>query len=215
MVSDKKRELEVLIRARYPILYVVSWEEARVAQWVSDVARKRDKKLHEWSFNTGLVPYGTSLQSQKTRNQASKDPLVALDHVVDQVEPAIFLFKDFHPFLARTNFAVIRKLKEIAIQLKNSTKTIILVSPILEIPVELEKEITVIDFPLPTVQDFGELLDRIIEDVKDNPNVKVIVDRRGSRERRAGSGGGGLRQTRDRRRARIPGTFPPTDPPAA
>jgi len=31
------------------------------------------------------------------RNTATKDPLAALDLVIEQVEPAIFLFKDFHP----------------------------------------------------------------------------------------------------------------------
>jgi hypothetical protein len=66
---------------------------------------------------------------------------MALDQVIEQVEPAFFVFKDFHPFLTRNNFAVIRKLKEIALHLKNSLKTIVLVSPTMEIPTELEKEI--------------------------------------------------------------------------
>jgi hypothetical protein len=71
---------------------------------------------------------------------------MALDQVIEQVEPAIFMFKDFHPFLTKNNFAIIRKLKEIALHLKDSFKTILLVSPVLEIPTELEKEITVLNF---------------------------------------------------------------------
>ena len=60
-----------------------------------------------------------------------------------------------------------------------------------------------------------ELFVSLVEHYKDNPNVKVILDRRAGPDRRAASSGGGQRQTRDRRRARIPGTFPPTDLPAA
>ena len=135
-------ELETLIRARYPILYVVTSEELRVQALVLEIARKRQKKVFEWSTSTGIVPAGTSIQSQKLRNPATKEPLAALDQVIEQVEPAIFLFKDFHPFLSKSNFAVTRKLKEIALHLKNSFKTILLVSPVLEIPTELEKEIT-------------------------------------------------------------------------
>ncbi len=135
-------ELELLIRARYPILYVISSEETRVQNVVVEVANRRHKKVFEWSFSTGIVPAGTSLQSQKHRNAATKDPLAALDQVIEQVEPAIFIFKDFHPFLTRNNFAVVRKLKEIALHLKDSLKTIILISPVVEIPTELEKEIT-------------------------------------------------------------------------
>src|ERR1700704_3305535 len=117
-------EVETLIRARYPILYIISSEELRVQQLVVDIARKRQKKVFEWSYSTGIVPAGTSIQSQKNRNAPTKDPLQALDQVIDQVEPAIYLFKDFHPFLTRSNFAVTRRLKEIALHLKNSYKTI-------------------------------------------------------------------------------------------
>jgi hypothetical protein len=62
-----------------------------------------------------------------------------------------------------------------------------------------------------------ELYDRLVEHYKDNPNVTVIVDRRTGPDRRSGDESiqGGKRQTRDRRRGRIPGTFPPTDPPGA
>src|ERR1041385_2252823 len=148
-------ELETLIRARYPILYLISSEEMRVQAMVMDIAKKRHKKAFEWSYSTGIVPAGTSIQSQKHRNAATKDPIVALDQVIEQVEPAIFIFKDFHPFLTRNNFAVTRKLKEIALHLKNSFKTIVLVSPVMEIPPELEKEVTLLSFPLPTREELG------------------------------------------------------------
>ena len=57
----------------------------------------------------------------------------------------------------------------------------------------------------------GDLYDKLVEYYKDNPNVTVMVDRREGDDRRNGSGGGGNREVRDRRRARIPGTFPEID----
>jgi ATP-dependent 26S proteasome regulatory subunit len=175
-------DLETLIRARYPILYIVSSEEMRVQNMVVEIAKKRQKKAFEWSYSTGIVPAGTSIQSQKNRNGATKDPLMALDQVIDLVEPAIFVFKDFHPFLTKNNFAIVRKLKEIALHLKNSFKTIILVSPMMEIPPELEKEITVLNYPLPSREDLSELLDKIIEDVRQFKQVRIELDDAG-RER--------------------------------
>jgi ATPase family protein associated with various cellular activities (AAA) len=175
-------ELETLIRARYPILYIISSEEMRVQSMVMEIARKRQKKAFEWSYSTGIVPAGTSIQSQKHRNAATKDPLMALDQVIEQVEPALFIFKDFHPFLTKNNFAIIRKLKEIALHLKNSFKTIILISPVMEIPTELDKEITVLNFPLPSRDDLSDLLDKIIADVKQFAQVVVDLDEAG-RER--------------------------------
>jgi hypothetical protein len=62
----------------------------------------------------------------------------------------------------------------------------------------------------------AELYDKMVEYYKDNPNVTVIVDRREGNDRRAGVDPVEFlekRETRDRRRARIPGTFPDTDAP--
>jgi ATP-dependent 26S proteasome regulatory subunit len=177
-----QNELETLIRARYPILYIISSEEMRVQSVAVEIAKKRQKKVFEWSYSTGIVPAGTSIQSQKNRNASTKDPLAALDQVIEQVEPALFIFKDFHPFLTKNNFAIVRKLKEIALHLKNSFKTIILVSPVMEIPTELEKEMTVLNYPLPSREDLSDLLDKIIADVKQFKQVVIALDPAG-RER--------------------------------
>ena len=58
-----------------------------------------------------------------------------------------------------------------------------------------------------------ELFEKLVEYYEDNPNVTVIVDRREGDDRRTGREYGGKRELRDRRRARIPGTFPATDSP--
>jgi len=63
-----------------------------------------------------------------------------------------------------------------------------------------------------------ELYTKMVEYYKDNPNVTVIVDRREGNERRADKASAEIqdqRKTRDRRRARVPGTFPSTDVPVA
>jgi hypothetical protein len=57
----------------------------------------------------------------------------------------------------------------------------------------------------------GELFAKMVEYYKDNPNVTVIVDRRAGDDRRTGKEYGGKREIKDRRRRRIPGTFPETD----
>jgi hypothetical protein len=62
-----------------------------------------------------------------------------------------------------------------------------------------------------------ELYDKMVEYYKDNPDVTVIVERREGPNRRSGQDPGDFneqRVTRDRRRQRIPGTFPDTDAPA-
>ena len=60
-----------------------------------------------------------------------------------------------------------------------------------------------------------DLLEKMVERYKDNPNVTVIVDRRWGEERRKTTTFGGQRTLRDRRRRRQPGSFLDTDPPTA
>jgi SpoVK/Ycf46/Vps4 family AAA+-type ATPase len=177
-IVEKKQndELEILIRARYPLIYVVSWEEQRVISQVSRIAAKLGKNVFEWSVTTGLVPAGTSIQSQKNKDSATQDPLIAIGNVIDHVEPALYIFKDFHPFLKSQNMAVIRRLREVAASLKNTFKTIIIVSPVFQMVPELEKDITVVDFDLPKENDFSMLLGRIIDEVKENPKLNVTID---------------------------------------
>jgi hypothetical protein len=59
----------------------------------------------------------------------------------------------------------------------------------------------------------AELYDKMVDYYKGNPNVTVIVDRREGEDRRSKRERGGQRVVRDRRRTRVAGTFPDTEPP--
>jgi hypothetical protein len=51
-----------------------------------------------------------------------------------------------------------------------------------------------------------DLFDRMVEYYKDNPNVTVIIDRRVGKANEPSSGEN--KKSAEKRRARIPGTFP-------
>ncbi len=173
-----QEELEVLIRARYPIIYVVSWEEERVEQCLREIAAKREKQLYVWTITQGIVRSGAEPQRTKSGGGNTADPIAALDAVIQHVEPAIHLFKDFHRFTAedRCNLTVIRRLRDVAYHLRDTYKSLVIVAPSMKISPDLAKDVTIVEFALPGVADFSRLLDRILEDVKDNPNVKVNLD---------------------------------------
>jgi hypothetical protein len=140
--SYSKKEIEILVRARYPVIYVVSWEEGRVLESISGIAQEREKEMLCWSITEGI-----KTQSGKEVDNSIRDPLTALDYVYGAQRPALFVLKDFHPYLKDPQ--VIRRLRDCADEVKKSNKTILIVSPVLEIPIELEKLVTVIDYQLP------------------------------------------------------------------
>lgn len=169
-------ELDVLIRARYPIIYVVSWEEERVERCLRKIADSRNKKLFVWTVTQGVVKSGT--EPARGKSGGTTDPIAALDSVIDQIEPSIFLFKDFHLFTSgdRCNMSVIRRLRDVAHHVRDTYKSIVIVSPLMNIAPELAKDITIIEFGLPDPSDFNQLLDRITDDVKDNPNIHINLE---------------------------------------
>jgi SpoVK/Ycf46/Vps4 family AAA+-type ATPase len=165
MASRSAQELEVLVRARYPVIYVVSWEETRVEEALAEIARRRDKKVYLWSVARGLQQYGTPMESKKRADERTTDPAVALDHVLESMENAIYLFRDLHAFF--TSAAVTRRVRELGSYLKSSYKTLVIVGPTLQLPLELQKEVTVVEFDLPDQQEMGALLDRTLAEVNE------------------------------------------------
>lgn len=155
-------ELDILIRARYPIIYVVSWEEKRVEETLREICQKRGKKMLQWTLTTGIAG-----------NAASKDPLAALDFIMGAPDQTVFVLKDFHPFI--NDVAVTRRLRDLVYALKTSYKTLVLLSPLLKLPAELEKEITVVDYQLPTLKDIDRLLEGIIQSVRANPQINTTL----------------------------------------
>ncbi|MDA7511090.1 AAA family ATPase [Verrucomicrobia bacterium] len=180
-MSQFTENVETLIRARYPILYVKTYEESRVSAAISLVASRVNKKVYEWSATSGFSQSYPPPTNENPKLPRSRDPIEALNQVTDQVEPAIFVFHDFHPFLSRDHFLIIRKLKEIGRFLKNSYRTVLFVSPVVELPVELEKEITVLDFPLPGRTELDQLLISISTSLEDKEGLCLHIDER-SRE---------------------------------
>lgn len=87
------------------------------------IARRLGKNCFAWSVTGGITPAGASLQSKKVLPAGTNDPLAGLQEVLERVDPAIFLFKDFHPYLA--NPEVVRALRELSAHLRKSPKTLI------------------------------------------------------------------------------------------
>ncbi|HLV79700.1 MAG TPA: AAA family ATPase [Chthonomonadaceae bacterium] len=161
------KELELLIRARYPIIYIVSWEEKRVEDALREIAQERGKKIFVWTATQGM-----SLNANN-RDSATRDPLAALDFVMDSRDQALFVLKDFHPFI--NDVTVTRRLRDLTLALKTSYKTMVIIAPSLKLPGELEKEVTVVDYSLPDREDLDTLLEKIIQSVKDNPQINTSL----------------------------------------
>src|SRR5712692_888171 len=165
-------DLDTLIRARYPLIYLVSWEEQRLDAILTDVAQNHGKALLTWSVTRGLRRLGPRTL---TVSESSREPVEALAAIGKLTEPSLVVLKDFHPYLDSP--PTVRALRELAQDLKSTYTTVILLSPVLTIPVELEKEVSVLDVPMPTFRDLFQLLREIVTVVRQGNQAKIDLSR--------------------------------------
>jgi AAA+ superfamily predicted ATPase len=150
-------ELDLHLRARYPLLYLVSWEEQRVDALLQDLAARHGRDLVGWTVTQGLVRMGGRASAF---GESTRDPIEALNAVSRLATPSIVVLKDFHPYL--NDPTIVRAVREVAQRLKTANTTLVILAPVLNLPIELEKEASVIDVPLPTFHELAQLLKEII-----------------------------------------------------
>ncbi len=169
---EMQQELDIYIRARYSLLWVVTPEESRALAEIEALATRQRKTLYLWSVTTGIV--NPALPNRA--DTSLRDPISLLSSIINHEGPGIWVLRDFHPFMR--DHSVVRRMREAAFTLKSSNKTIILLGPVLNIPTELEKEISVIDFSLPTREQLQEQVEHITDTADAHENMTVQLDRR-------------------------------------
>lgn len=164
-ISSFEEQFMTYISARFPVIQLVTSEEERALETLHYLAKKLHKTLRLWSCTRGLYSY----LLEKGNSEELRDPLACLDSILESSASALYVLLDFHPFL--TNPQLNRKIREVAFKLKTSKKTLILLSSVETLPPELFKEVTTLDFPLPTSTELASTL----EDLKNSLGAKGQV----------------------------------------
>ena len=148
-------ELSVLIQAQYPLIYLVTFEEERAERTIATLSQKHPRqRMYTWTMTHGMREYGQDGGTGQQNNTVS--PQAAINWAVRQKEDSIFVFKDLHPF--KDSPEVTRSLRDAIEAFRGTHKTIILMSPVQEVPIELEKEVVVLDFTLPSMSELDKVL---------------------------------------------------------
>lgn len=160
-------DISVSVLAGIPLLYIVSWEEERVVDELEAMANADRRKLFTWTQTEGLI----NKALPEERNPTTRDPFNVVTEILNSKERGVFVLLDFHAYLESR---VIRRLRDAANRLRDhgQVKTIILLSPVLNIPPELEKDIKVFDFDLPKEMELRLVLNNLREHYGDSIQLK-------------------------------------------
>ena len=200
-----KNDLEMHIRAKYPLICIETHEEYRVLQILAETASVfaetagaggQSRKLLFWSVTRGLldltenlaeiisgemkVVEGQQITVQKNQDgnydickvepiTGPADPYQILEEIQHYPEGGIFVLVDYHQYLRQQNPdpITLRKVRDLFGDLKDTRKTVVLVAPRLDLPGDLEKEITYLDLPLPNRDELGAMLDQAVQEIRE------------------------------------------------
>lgn len=179
--NSSRIEIEHLVRAGYPLIMVLSPEESRVERAIEAIANvdegsRAKRQVLKWSITEGfLTDAGEGFND-------IKDPLRALEFIHKYEAHAVFVLRDFHPFLQDPT--VVRKLRDLGRSLyKEYRRHVVLLSPVYKPVPELEKEMAIIDFGLPVREELDEIVTEVLSRVGARRDQMAITTEPRLRER--------------------------------
>ncbi len=162
-------EFELLLRARYPLIYIPTQEEERVEGAIAQSGKQQgNRAVYTWDFVDGY--HG----NPNDEGFGKRNPLQALEFIekLPAGAPAIFVLRDFHRFLE--DVSVARKLRNLARSLKSQPKNIVILSPQIAIPEDLSEVLTVVEFPLPQGSEIQAEIERLLNTTNQSMEVRAL-----------------------------------------
>ncbi|MEM1025698.1 MAG: AAA family ATPase [Myxococcota bacterium] len=148
LLDPLARQLALLTRAGYPIIYVVSHEEERAEAIVRRAATGTKQKVIRWTASRGFDEEEGELDAEE-----------AIQRLDAEDEPALVLMLDLHQRL--NDPRVSRRLRDRFEGFVARQQTLVVVAPVLALPAELEKDVAVIDLPLPKTEEMNQVLSQV------------------------------------------------------
>lgn len=145
MTASLKQQLWEYVRAGFAGLWVQSHEGSEALLEIGELARQHGLVLWSWNLDAGL----RSCVGQEAPGQAS-DPLSAvrlLASVPQENTPVLLVLENFHRFIDSAEICQ-ALLAQIHLG-KQLGRHVVIVSPVVKLPQELERQFVVIEHPLP------------------------------------------------------------------
>ncbi|HXP75918.1 MAG TPA: AAA family ATPase [Stellaceae bacterium] len=183
---DFQAQLQSLVRARYPLIHINTFEEDRCLAVVRALAKHLDQHMLIWSTSRGVRGVEPANDPDNARHRLAD--LTAAIELFEGMTTGrdrhpggyIFVLLDPYPYLGdrAANPIYRRRLRDFAINIrtKGYHANCVIVSPSMAAPFELEKEITVIDFPMPSREEISNYIANFIKRLAGNKTIQIDHD---------------------------------------
>jgi SpoVK/Ycf46/Vps4 family AAA+-type ATPase len=178
-------DIAALLRARNPLIWVVTREEARVERYLGEAAAAAAYVPRTWDVAQGVV----ELLSAKQLDMGSPDPEETMKTIdarsKARTDRGAWIMRDLPVWLSgQIGAGPLRRLRNLARSLpatpRDSAQAVIVLTPSSEIPPELAGHATVIQWPLPDRDEIAAILDAAVEALPENLRSQAAAN--GKRE---------------------------------
>ncbi|MBX9629772.1 MAG: AAA family ATPase [Burkholderiales bacterium] len=163
---NDEHDLKVILRSRFPLVVVESFEELRVLELLERVANLEDRPLFVWTLTEGL-----RRRSRPDSLPETRDPPDVLRHIHSTPQNGVYVLVDFHPFLNDPVHQ--RYLKTIAQDHGRSQKTLVFLSPRLELPADLSRMAARFQMAMPDLAAIRALVKTELDDWQFKNDARV------------------------------------------
>ena len=151
--------LKVRGRAGYAAVYLQSLEDQRVLREVREAADAMKRKMYYWTYQKGIVEDTNRPDPKPVENTGM--PGGALKAIKALPENSIVVMRQYHHFMGLPELQA--PMLDLIPEMKLTSKMLIVLSPVIHLPPELEKEFTLIEAPLPDEGNLTVVLDGILD----------------------------------------------------
>lgn len=152
-------DISALLRARNPLIWLVTREEARAERIIIDAAAAASYDVRWWDCANG-----TQRIDGKPDDASATDPAQALATIRDNTARRVYVLRDLPAWLKDpTVLRAVRSLcRTLPQEPRDNARAMIIVTPSAEVPPELQGHAIVIDVPLPDRDEVAALLDAAV-----------------------------------------------------
>lgn len=148
-------DASALLRARNPLLWIVTREEARVERLLVEACASANYEPRLWDCATGV-----SDLAGRPVDARCVDPVQAMSAIRDSTTRQAWIMRDLHKWLPDPGaLRFLRSLtRALPMAARDQARSIIVLSPSNEVPPELQGDAIVIEWPLPDRNEIAEVL---------------------------------------------------------
>ncbi|MEW5850494.1 MAG: AAA family ATPase [Myxococcota bacterium] len=162
--------LQAYLDAGFPVLAVTTAEESRAELDLVAAARGTERRAFYWSVTEGIV----GLTEKRREPNHAKNPMGALTWAEQAGADSVVILRDFHFYLQ--NPEILRKLRDLTKLFRTTNQSLVLLGVRCQLPPEVEKEVTVLEYALPDRAYLRQLMERVLQSARaSNPHPEAAI----------------------------------------